>query len=420
MVKHSGTYYKLFGIVVYLLFTGVGQVHAQQKTLDDYINTAIANSPVLKDEYAQIEQNKIDSTVTGAAYKPQVNFTGQALVAPTYGKFGYDQAVTNGGNYEAVVSASQLIAPQKEIKLNRTLSSYNGQLIANKAKETENGIKKDVGDKYLNACLLQQQVLFYMQSDSFLVNETKTLRILTDKGIYRMSDYYQLAVEEQSERTQITQLYEQFTEAYSALNEACGISDTSTYTLAIPHIDAYKQNDVKQLLAYREFQYDSLQLAGQQSLLSAQYYPHLSWYADAGIEASQPDLIYRSFGNSLGLNLAIPLYDGHKKQLKIKSLAISEGVRSGYEHFYVTTYSTHTTMLAKQIEDAARLVVQLKQEQQQVREWMNVNKAQLAVGNISITDFLIGLKKDLDVKNELTQALINQQLLQNEFNYWNH
>ncbi|HWY97926.1 MAG TPA: TolC family protein, partial [Bacteroidia bacterium] len=133
-----------------------------------------------------------------------------------------------------------------------------------------------------------------------------------------------------------------------------------------------------------------------------------------------PNLIYRSFGNSLGLNLAIPLYDGHKKDLKHKSMTISEGIRANYEQFLFKTYSTHTMLLVKQIQDGAKLIVQLQQEEDQVKEWMKVDEAQLAVGNISITDFLIGLKKQLEVKNDMAQAIINQQLSQNEFNYWNH
>jgi len=396
------------------------QLWGQVKTLNDYTNIAIANSPTLKEDYAKIEQSRIDSNITTAAYKPQLNLTGQALTAPSYGQFGYDQAITNGGSYEAVVSATQLITPRKEIKLNRTISSTERMSLANEAKKTENELRKDVTEKYLNACLLQQQLEFYTTNDRFLVNEKNTLKTLTDKGIYRMSDYYQFSVEEQSELTLVIQINGQLARSFNELNEACGITDTTIYKLTVPYINAFEQSDMKQLSWYIKFEYDSLQLASQQSLLDAQYYPHLSWYADAGIEASHPDLIYRSFGNSLGLNLSIPLYDGHKKDLKHKSMTISEGIRSNYEQFYTKTYSSHTQSLLKQIQDAGKLIIQLQQEEDQIKEWMKVDEAQLNVGNISITDFLIGLKKELEVKNDMAQAIINQQLLQNEFNYWNH
>jgi len=388
--------------------------------LEDYINAALKNSPVLKDYYGQIEQNKIDSTSTNSNYKPQVNFTGQALVAPAYGKYGYDEAITNGGSYEAYVSVTQQIAPRKEIRTNRKLSNIQHQSLSNQAKQTELQLRKDVTDKYLATCLLQQQRTFLLQSDSFLISEVTIFKNLTEKGIYKVSDYYELLVEEQSEHTELAQLNLQLTQSFSDLNEACGITDTSTFKLNIPQIEAYKQNDYRQLNTFQKFQVDSVQISFQNQLLDAQYNPHLSWYADAGVEASQPNLLYRSFGNSLGLNLSIPLYDGHKKDLKHRSLKISDNIRTNYEGFFVQTYTTHTTLLAKQIEDAAGLINQLRKEEEQVSNWKKVNEAQLAVANISITDFLLSIRKELEVKNTIAQAMINKQQLQNEFNYWNH
>jgi hypothetical protein len=348
-----------------------------------------------------------------------LNFTGQALAAPTYGKFGYDEAVTNGGTYEAVVSVSQLITPRKEINTNRKLSNIQHLSLSNQAKQTELQLKKDVTDKYLAICLLQQQSNYFRQSDSFLVQEVETLKALTEKGIYRVSDYYELLVEEQSEHTQITTINIQIAQSFSDLNETCGITDTATYKLTIPQIEAYRQNDIHQLIGFQKFQIDSTQLYFQHRLLDAQYNPRLSWYADAGVEASQPNLIYRSIGNSLGLNLSIPIYDGHKKDLKHRSLKISDDIRVNYEDFFVRTYNTHTSLLAEQINESAQLVLQLKKEEEQVDKWEKVNEAQLAVANISITDFLLSIHKKLEIKNDLAQAMINIQQLQNEFNYWN-
>jgi outer membrane protein TolC len=404
-----------------ILSIGIFPSHlvAQAKNLDEYLNAAMANAPQVKEAYAKVEQSRIDSSVIGSAYKPQVNFNGEALTAPSYGQYGYDRAITNGGTYEALVSATQIIAPRKEININHTLSSYERQSLSVQAKQAEIDLKKSVTEKYINICLLQQQAAFYAKSDSFLVRESGTLKVLTDKGIYHMSDYYALLVEEQSERVQIAQLRVQMLQSFGDLNTTCGISDTGMYILSIPHLSVYNQKDVKQLLGYQKLQYDSLQYVSQQALLNAQYYPHLSWYADAGIEASQPDLIYRSIGNSLGLNLNIPIYDGHKKALKLKSIGISEGIRYNYQQYLIKSFSSQSASLIKQMENTDKLVAQLKQEELQVNEWIKVDEAQLNAGNISVTDFLIGLKKQLEVKNDIAQAIINQQLLQNEFNYRN-
>jgi len=408
----------------FLLFTCVIcfciKTIAQVKTLDDYVNTALANSPVLKDYNIQLQQNGIDSMMAGSVYKPQVSMNGVAMYAPTYGQFGYDPAISNEGEYAAVVSVTQQITPRKQVTLTRMLSASEGESIASKAKAEENDVRREVTTDYLNTCLLQQQLVFYMQSDSFIVKQDYVIKQLTEKGSYKISDYYELLVEEKSEQTQIRQLYIDLTQSFSELNVACGITDTSQYKLAIPSIQPFKQNDIKQLALYKKFQADSTHLAQQNAFVDADYKPKLSWYADAGIEASQPNLIYKSFGNSLGLNLSIPIYDGHKRTLRHQSLKLSEESRSNYEHFFTLNYSTRINLLAQQIVQSGQLVIQLHDEQKQVEHWINVNEEELNVGNISITDFLLGLKKNLEVKNDLSQALINQQLLQNEFNYWNH
>jgi outer membrane protein TolC len=411
------TYYFIFFIA---FICSIGNAVAQVKTLDDYVNAAFANSPVLKDYKIQLQQNSIDSLIAGATYKPQVNMNGIAMYAPTYGQFGYDQAISNGGEYEAIVSVTQQITPRKQVTLTRMLSASERESIASQAKAEENDIKREVTNDYLNICLQQQQRVFYIQSDSFLVKLDDVVKQLTEKGSYKISDYYELLVEEKSEQTQIKQLYIDLTQSFSELNVACGIIDTTQYKLAIPNIQLYKQNDIRQLALYKKFQADSTNLAQQNEMVDADYKPKLFWYADAGMEASEPNLIYRSLGNSLGLNLTIPIYDGHKRSLRHQSLKLSENSRSNYEHFFMLNYSTRINLLAEQIIQSEQLVVQLQQEQQQVQHWININKAELEVGNVSITDFLLSLKKALEVKNDLSQALINQQLLQNEFNYWNH
>lgn len=411
IIKHS---------ILLIAITFCIKGYAQVKTLDDYVNAAIANSPTLKDYYIQLQQNGIDSSMQITAYKPQVNANGVAMYAPKYGQYGYDEAISNGGEYDAIVSVTQQITPRKQIKLTRMLSATERQAIASEAKIEENDLRKEVTDKYLNTCLLQQQVIFYKQSDSFLVKQDAVIKQLADKGSYKVADYYQLLVEEKSELAQIVQLYINLTQSFSELNILCGITDTTQYKLTIPHIEPFKQNDIGQLSAYKKFLADSTKLAQQNQLVDAGYKPKLSWFADAGIEASQPNLIYKSFGNSLGLNLSIPIYDGHKRTLMHQSIKLSEDTRSNYEHFFILNYSTRLNLLAKQIEDGNKLVVQLQDVQKQVEHWIKINEAELGVGTISVTDFLLSLKKNIEVKNDLSQALINQQLLQNEFNYWNH
>jgi outer membrane protein TolC len=412
--------------IICSLFIVGGSIYtsAQVKSLDDYLNTAIANSPVLKDYRIQLQQNSLDSMMAGTAYKPQVNFDGVALYAPAFGPYGYDQTISNGGEVSAIVSATQQITPRKQIALTRMLSATEGQGISDEAQMELNDLRKEVTNDYLNTCLLQQRVTFYMQSDSFLTKEVETVKDLAGKGSYKISDYYELLVEEQSERSQIKDLLQDLTRSFSELNVASGITDTIENKLVVPSIEPFKQNDIRQLAAYKKFQADSIKFMQQNEIVDAGYKPKLSWYADAGYESTPYDISYfphyPRLGNSLGLFLSIPIYDGNKRNLQHQSLQLSEDTRANYEHFFMVNYTTRVNSLAKQIEGERKLVLQLQDELQQAEKWMRIDEDELGVGNISVTDFLMSVKKVLDVKNDLSEARITQQLLQNEFNYWNH
>ena len=271
-------------------------------------------------------------------------------------------------------------------------------------RQVKNQLRKDVTDKFLNTCLLQQQMLFYAVSDSFLVSEIK--KVFQDTVLYGLDDYYSLLVEEHSEHTQVAQFYAQVVKSFSDLYETCGIVDTNFPILLIPDIKMEVQPDIKQLYTYKKYQVDSFEIAEQAVFLNAQYLPHLSLYADAGILASQPRYIYTSFGNSAGLDLTMPIYDGNKRKIQLKMLNISENLREKYEQFYTKVYSSHTILLAKQINSTDQLLVQLKGEAKEVNLWMKGNIInELEAGTVSINNFLLALKKDLEVKTDIIQAL---------------
>ncbi len=394
-------------------------LNAQVKNLNEYINAAIANSPSLKENALQQMQTGIDSSIAIADYRPQISANGVGYYAPVYGQYGYDQAISNGGEYAALISISQQISPRNEISLKRRLASDERSRLLADSKVKENELRKEVTDEYLNACLLQQRLVFYIQSDSFLTQQNKIVKMLADKGSYKISDYYELLVEEKSERTQIARLKIDMEQAFSVLNSSCGIMDTVQYTLPIPDIQLTEKTDVTQLAVYQEFRADSVKLTTQDKLVDAGYRPRFSWYADAGILASQPNLISRSIGNSIGLNLTVPIYDGDKRKLKHQSLQLSQDSRLNYQNFFEQNYNNRIVFLAKQIVDSRKLIIQLQQEEQEVKHWIDIDQAELAAGNIPVTDFLLSLKKNLEVKNDMNEALINQQSLQNEFNYRN-
>src|SRR5450432_1778097 len=99
--------------LILLVFCIADVIEAQQKSLDYFVQQAISNSPLLNDYRNQVQIHQVDSLRIRAAYKPQVNGTGTGLYAPIIGGYGYDGAITNGGQLTAVVGVNQALISKK-------------------------------------------------------------------------------------------------------------------------------------------------------------------------------------------------------------------------------------------------------------------------------------------------------------------
>ncbi len=70
----------------------------------------------------QIQLNTVDSLILTAQRKPQVNGLGLVMIAPVLNGWGYDEAITNGGAYSAMVAASQNIFTKKIFRVRSYVS----------------------------------------------------------------------------------------------------------------------------------------------------------------------------------------------------------------------------------------------------------------------------------------------------------
>ena len=89
---------------------------AQKNTLDFYLGEAVRNSPLLKDYQSQIESNNIDSQRIRAQYHPQVTASSINSLAPVIHGYGYDPAITNGGQLSGIVNVSQTIVSRGNLR----------------------------------------------------------------------------------------------------------------------------------------------------------------------------------------------------------------------------------------------------------------------------------------------------------------
>ena len=97
-------YKKYLLILLFVSFPVIS--YNQSRTLDFYLDAGIYNSKLMKDYNNQINSAIIDSLLIRSSQMPQVEGISQLLYSPAYRNFGYDEAVSNGGNYQGVISVT--------------------------------------------------------------------------------------------------------------------------------------------------------------------------------------------------------------------------------------------------------------------------------------------------------------------------
>ena len=144
--------------------------YSQSNQLSFFIQQGLQNSPQLKDYANQIQSATIDSSLLNAQRKPQLNAVSMVMVAPAINGIGYDEAITNTGNYTAQVNVSQSVFNRKIYKPQYESISIKKQSIANTSKLSEHDLKKSITDQYVVAYNSLKQV-DYTKATLNLLNE---------------------------------------------------------------------------------------------------------------------------------------------------------------------------------------------------------------------------------------------------------
>jgi outer membrane protein TolC len=315
--------------------------HSQEDQLDYYIRMGVQNSPLLKDYANQIQSATIDSSLLNAQRKPQVNAVSMVLVAPTINGFGYDEAITNTGNYAAQVNVSQSVFNKKAYKPQYEAISIQKQSITNTSKLSEHDLKKNITDQYITAYNSLKQVDYTKATLNLLNEEKSILQKLTEQGIYKQTDYLSFEIAIQSQEIQWKQAEIQYRNDVRQLNIICGINDTSINKLAAPDLKVNGVADKNNSPFLKQFKLDSISIINQKNLAGIKYRPQFNWFADAGLLGSNPSLLYKNFGTSFGFNFSMPLYDGKQKNLQYQKLSINESTRINYQVFFKNQYNQH-------------------------------------------------------------------------------
>jgi outer membrane protein TolC len=396
-----------------------GSADSATTDLDFYLGQALQNSPLLKDYHNQVLIGEVDSQLVRASYRPQVNGNSTNIYAPSIHGWGYDQAISNGGNFTTVAAVTQTVVGRQHLDAQYETIRLQNQGRDNSAKVSEQDLKKSITAQYIITYGDLQQLTFNRDIYDLLQKESTLLKDLTEKNVYRQTDYLAFLVTLKQEALLLQELTIQYRNDHGTLNYLCGIVDTAATALRAPGIELQSLPDVTHSVFFHQFHLDSLTLRNSRSLIDFSYRPKANLYADAGYSSSLMYEPYKNFGVSFGVTLSVPIYDGHQRKMQYSKLDIAERTRSGYKDFFTRQYNQQIAQLSQQLKATEDLIGEINDQVHYSQTLIEVNGKLLETGDAKIADYILALNNYLNAKNLLTQNNITRLQIINQINYWN-
>jgi outer membrane protein TolC len=398
---------------------GVPAAPSPYNNLDFYMQQALQRSPLLKDYRNQVESAMVDSQIIRAGYRPQVTGSSVNTYAPTYKGWGYDEAISNGGNFSTLVGVNKALVGRKHLDAQYETIRLQNEGLANTSKITEQDLKKSVTAQYITTYGDMQQLKFNQDVYALLQKEETLLKDLTERNVYRQTDYLAFLVTLKQEGLLLRQLQIQAQNDYGSLNYLCGIMDTTSVLLEEPSVRLQSLPDISQSAFFRQYHIDSLKLRNTRSLVDFSYKPKASVYGDGGYSSTLAYNAYKNFGVSFGFTITMPIYDGRQRKLQYSKLEIAERTRTAYKDFFTSQYNQQIAQLTQQLHATEDLIGQINEQVRYSEALITVNGKLMQTGDAKIADYILALNNYLNAKNLLTQNNITRLQIINQINYWN-
>jgi len=390
---------------------------SQNRNLEYFINVGLQNSPLLNDLQNQLNSTLIDSLIIKAQRKPQIEGLSQLLYSPYNDHFGYDEVITDGGNYQVAGYVSQNIFNRKITENKYRTIDNQKQGISLKKKITMAELKRLITGLYLESYSVYSDLVFNSSFLELMKGQNQIINQFVKAGIFSQSDYLSLLVETQGQEILISQLRNLYEKNIRLLNEACGIVDTAHIELILPEIKPTETNSASDYLFLKQFTIDSLQIINERTALGLKYNPSVKWFADAGILTSKPETFYKHFGASAGVSLSIPIFDGQQKKLEDQKLSIRENTRSFNNISSKKQYDQQYLRLKGELQGIKEIRSQLTAQLLISDQLVKSLKSQLEQGIAKMTDYLNALRNYRNINHTLNMTDIEMLSIVNEMNY---
>jgi outer membrane protein TolC len=391
-----------------------------QNTLNDYLQAAVTNSPLFIETRNQIQSLTIDSTRIRAGFRPQVNFTSDNYYAPVFNGYGYDEIITNGGNYNALVGINYTLIGKNNLRNQYSSFDIQKKILEVNAKLGERDLKQAVTAQYITV-YGEQQILSNIEKVlDVLGREDTLLKDIAEKGAYRQTDYLSFLVSYRQQQLSSDQQKLHAQNDLYLLNYLCGIVDTAYVILQDPSLSINQSISHDKATQYRQFDLDSMKLQNAFEQLRFNYRPKLSLLADAGYQTTFIYHAEKNFGASAGLKFSFPIYDGGLRKLQTGKFKFEEATRLAQAEFFKRQFTMKQLQLMQQLTKTDQLIEGAEGQLSISEALMKANEKLLQTGDVRVADYILSLAGYISLQSAIRQLQTDRMQLINQYNYLNY
>ncbi len=416
-IKSPGIKLICFAFAIFFLFQSV--LYSQTRNLKFYIDNAIKTSPVINENKLLLTTHNIrKELVRSGVSRPRLFTTANYLFAPTFGEFGYDSAVTNGGLYSALLNFELPLFTgyTSDSKLEDIANEQN--IFTNNIIATEHEISKNVTEQYIKTYQDKEQINSANDVLNILDLQREIVKKLVDRSLAKISDLTLLDIEYQTQVINKKQFDINYERDLMELNLLAGIRDTAIVELEPPGIKLTEDASTKSYFL-KSYILDSLKLSTEKKLNESNYKPQLTFFVNGGLNAVSYNEMWKKFGVSTGVNFIFSLYDGNQKDLNNQLINIKTENISYQKNYFIYQNETRKKNILKELKNQESLLAEMEKQLVNYETLLTLYRNQFAAGEVSMIDYINILKGYISYKNEIILNRNQQLTIINEYNYWN-
>lgn len=427
----------LTGLYLVSVVSVLAQSGQPQRALDFYLENARQTSPLVRDNQNQLQANALEAQRLQAFYtKPLVQVTGNAQFSPIFSTdkggfhpelnssgatnyFGYDLAVSNGGLYQGLVSATQPISNLFRAKAFAApfgLASQVGQTVIRLG---QHDVEKIVTDQYI-LCLQDRLQVQYTDSLLRVLREQRQIvQKFVESSLLKQSDLTLVDIEAQTQQNLRVGYQTAYRRDVLELNALSGIADTTLVNLA--PLNLVMAPDIGSVPSgfTQRYALDSVALTAQQTIFDLRYRPQWIAFGNAGLNTSYIPDIPRRFGFSAGVSLVWTLFDGHQKRINAQRTSILQQSLGNYRRFIDTQNVVRRERIRGELRGLDERLAVFRQQIAGYEAVLASYRRELLQGQLSIINYITVLKNMVAVRRDALLIQSNRQLLVNAYNYYN-